>query len=116
MDLASKLPSFGWREKLAAWRASRAEGGGSIPVRDWIHVGSAKPARLAGFDQALVWVVVALLALGMVMVYSASVALPDSPRFARYSHSHFLWRQAGFIAIGQTARKKFSFTSILRVM
>lgn len=93
MDIASKLPLSGWRAKLAAWRARRAEARrGDIPVRDWIHVGSAKPARLAGFDQALVWVVVALLALGMVMVYSASVALPDSPKFENYRSTHFLVR------------------------
>ena len=48
--------------------------------------------RLAGFDQALVWVTVALLMLGLVMVYSASVAMPDNPKFARYAHTHFLLR------------------------
>jgi cell division protein FtsW len=36
---------------------------------------------------------VALLAWGLVMVYSASIALPDNPRFARYAH-HFLVRHA----------------------
>ncbi len=50
------------------------------------------PVRLAGFDQALVWVIVALLMWGLVMVYSASVAMPDNPRFARYAHTHFLTR------------------------
>lgn len=40
----------------------------------------------------MVWVIVALLALGTVMVYSATVALPDNPKFARYSPSHFLVR------------------------
>ncbi len=64
----------------------------SVPVRDWINVGSGQPTRLLGFDQALVWVIVALLALGMVMVYSASVALPDSPKFALYTSTHFLTR------------------------
>ena len=48
--------------------------------------------RLAGFDQALVWVTVALLMWGLVMVYSASVAMPDNPKFARYAHTHFLLR------------------------
>ena len=51
-----------------------------------------QPARLLGFDQALVWVVVALLALGLVMVYSASVAMPDNPKFARYAPTYFLTR------------------------
>ncbi|MBC7647666.1 MAG: putative lipid II flippase FtsW [Vitreoscilla sp.] len=49
---------------------------------------------MAGFDQALVWVTVALLMFGLVMVYSASVAMPDNPKFARYAHTHFVVRHA----------------------
>jgi len=75
----------------------------ALPIRDWIGVSSGQPARLLGFDQALVWVVVALLALGLVMVYSASVALPDSPRFARYQPTHFLSRHVLAIAIAAVA-------------
>ncbi|MES2414407.1 MAG: putative lipid II flippase FtsW [Pseudomonadota bacterium] len=52
----------------------------------------AAPVRMAGFDKALVWVIVALLMWGLVMVYSASVAMPDNPKFARYAHTHFLTR------------------------
>jgi cell division protein FtsW len=85
------------RAKKAA-RAAEA-----IPVRDWINVGTGQPARLLGFDQALVWVVVALVALGMVMVYSASVALPDNPKFARYAPTHFLLRQMLFIVVACVA-------------
>ncbi len=68
------------------------EQGGALPVRDWINVSSGQPTRLLGFDQTLVWVVVALVALGMVMVYSASVAMPDNPKFSRYSPTFFLTR------------------------
>lgn len=50
------------------------------------------PVRMAGFDQALLWVTVALLMWGLVMVYSASVAMPDNPKFARYAHTHFVVR------------------------
>ncbi len=60
---------------------------------------TAAPVRIQQFDQALVWVTVALLAFGLVMVYSASVALPDNPKFARYSHSHFLARHAAFVTL-----------------
>ena len=60
---------------------------------------SAAPKRLASFDQVLVWVTVALLAWGLVMVYSASIAMPDNPRFARYSHTHFLLRHMMWLAI-----------------
>ncbi|MBK7531442.1 putative lipid II flippase FtsW [Piscinibacter sp.] len=108
------LPGFGaWRARLAGLfrrsapdlprRAKPEPSATVIPVRDWINVGSAQPARLLGFDQALVWVVVALLALGMVMVFSASVALPDSPKFARYAPTHFLTRHAIQITIAVLA-------------
>jgi len=69
-----------------------------VPIRDWVDAG--RPARVMGVDSALIWVIAALLAFGLVMVYSASVALPDSPRFALYTPTHFLSRQAVFIAIG----------------
>jgi cell division protein FtsW len=37
---------------------------------------------------------------GMVMVYSASIALPDSPKFARYAQTHFVMRHIISIGIG----------------
>ena len=52
------------------------------------------------YDQPLVWVTLVLLLLGMVMVYSASVSLPDSPKYANYKNHHFLVRQAMFIGFG----------------
>ena len=66
-----------------------------LPVRLGSHNLSRTPAtphRMAGFDQGLVWVTVALLMAGLVMVYSASIAMPDNPKFARYAHTHFLTR------------------------
>ena len=52
----------------------------------------AAPVRIAAFDQSLVWVCTALLLLGLVMVYSATVAMPDNPKFANYAHTHFVMR------------------------
>nr|WP_259651892.1 putative lipid II flippase FtsW [Variovorax sp. UMC13] len=65
----------------------------------------AAPMRVLGFDQALLWVTLALLAWGAVMVYSASIALPDNPRFARagYGPMFFLTRHVLFIAIAFVA-------------
>lgn len=60
-------------------------------------------ARVRSFDQALLWVMVALLAWGLVMVYSASIALPDNPKFARYDHSFFLTRHAIFLLVSFVA-------------
>ncbi|MBC7499452.1 MAG: putative lipid II flippase FtsW [Herminiimonas sp.] len=49
------------------------------------------------YDQPLVWVVLLLMLFGMVMVYSASISLPDSPKYASYRNAHFLTRQGIFI-------------------
>jgi cell division protein FtsW len=68
-----------------------ADGQGALPVRDRINI-LAQPSKVMGFDQSLVWVVLALLALGLVMVYSASIALPDSPKFAKYTPTYFFNR------------------------
>jgi len=97
-----------WRERLAPSRdnapahgtAQRARAVAEpIPVREWISVDPGQPARLSSFDRTLVCVVVALLALGLVMVYSASVAMPDNPKFARYTPTYFLSRHLLFLAI-----------------
>jgi len=74
-----------------------------VPVRDFIDISAGQPARVLGFDQTLVWVVVALVALGMVMVYSATVAMPDNPKFARYSPTFFLTRHILFVGISTLA-------------
>jgi len=91
-----QLSLQGLKEKLWAQR-DRAFG---LPVRDGVQIGGARPARLADFDHALVLVVLALVAFGLVMVYSASVALPDNPKFARYSPTFFLSRHLLSIGIG----------------
>jgi len=87
---------------LAAWlraQVQRWRGDGHLPVATGVPVGQSDPVRWVGFDQTLVWVVVGLLALGLVMVYSASVQLPDNPRFARYTPTYFLTRHALFIVL-----------------
>jgi cell division protein FtsW len=62
-------------------------------------LGRSSPAQMANFDQPLFWVTVALLAFGLVMVYSATIALPDNPRFARYDHAYFLTRHVVFLGL-----------------
>ncbi|CAJ94348.1 putative lipid II flippase FtsW [Cupriavidus necator] len=65
-------------------------------------VSGVKPtrSRMMEYDQPMLWVSIVLLALGLVMVYSASIALPDSPRYANYRESHFLMRHAFALGIG----------------
>jgi cell division protein FtsW len=70
-------------------------------------VGSrARQSKMMEYDQPLVWVTLLLMLLGMVMVYSASISLPDSPKFANYvrwQNTYFLTRQALFIAVSLVA-------------
>jgi len=51
-------------------------------------------------DFTLLWLVAGLLLTGLVMVYSASIALPESPRFSNYASTHFLLRHAMAVVIG----------------
>ncbi|MFN3861522.1 MAG: putative lipid II flippase FtsW [Roseateles sp.] len=81
----------------------RGEEAAHVPVRDWVSTSAGRPTQLQGFDVTLVWVVLALMALGLLMVYSASIALPDSPRFAKYQPTHFLTRHLLAIGFGLIA-------------
>ena len=63
----------------------------------------AAAARAATFDQPLLMMAAAIVLFGLVMVYSASIALPDSPRFANYKPTHFLVRHAFALALGVAA-------------
>jgi len=67
--------------------------------------GHARPSKMMEYDQVLVWVVLLLMLLGMVMVYSASISLPDSPKFAYLNgrNNYFLIRQAIFICASLVA-------------
>jgi cell division protein FtsW len=93
---ADWLPHLRWPRAAAGVAAERSE---AIPIREWIQVNPGQPARLLAFDRTLVWIVVAMLALGLVMVYSASIALPDSPRFARYTPTFFFARHIAAIGV-----------------
>ena len=54
----------------------------------------------AEYDETLVWVTVLLLALGLVMVYSASIAIAEAGRASGHQASYYLVRHALFVAAG----------------
>ena len=105
MSVAANRPSpLAWLGR--AVRSLRGQGqqgdgteGGPLPVRDFVNVSTAQPSRLMGFDQPLVWVTLGLLLAGLIMVYSATIGLPDSPRFANYAPTHFVMRHLLSIVI-----------------
>ncbi len=84
---------------LRHWLSGQGKADGPLPVRDQVDVGGARAVRLMAFDQNLVAVVGALIALGVVMVYSASIAMPDNPKFANYAPTFFLQRHLLSLAI-----------------
>jgi cell division protein FtsW len=90
---------------LSGWVRNPFGGGSSsTPTATWTP-GRARAdmPHVHAFDPALLWVTVALLAWGLVMVYSASIALPDNPRFGRYAHTYFLTRHALFLVLSFVA-------------
>ena len=90
-----------WSRLTTAWPGRKS--GDKLPVRDQVSITPLRNTSLSGFDRPLLLVTVALLALGLVMVYSASVALPDSPKYKLYSPTFFLSRHALSLAIAFVA-------------
>jgi len=57
-----------------------------------------KRAVVPEYDRVLVWIVVLLLALGVVMVYSSSIAIAEGGRSTAYQPTYYLVRQAAYVA------------------
>jgi len=58
-----------------------------------------KPRVLADFDQALVWSAVLLLSIGLIMIYSASIAIAEA-QFGADRAGYYLLRHSAYLAIG----------------
>lgn len=82
-------------------------------VRD-VRAGAREPRRpyavktrtrppQAQFDELLIWVLVALLALGLVMVYSASIATAEAGKFTGHQPTYFLLRHGAYVVTGTFA-------------
>jgi cell division protein FtsW len=52
------------------------------------------------YDQGLLWVVLCLLGIGLVMVYSASIAIAEADKGVGHNSSYYLVHQAIFMIIG----------------
>lgn len=58
-----------------------------------------RQAPLAEYDHALVWIAALLLGLGIVMVYSASIAIAEGSRATGNQPMYYLLRHSVFIAV-----------------
>jgi cell division protein FtsW len=63
----------------------------------------ARNAPVAEYDRSLAWAALLLAALGLVMVYSASIATAESNRYTGNSPAWFLARHAVFLGIALVA-------------
>ena len=61
------------------------------------------PKMSVEYDEALVWITIALLALGLVMVYSASIATAEASRFTGFQPAYYLIRHGLYIFLGVLA-------------
>ena len=95
------------RDKFGGWFKPAGEKPVDIlPVRVGGNEYRQTPTNTASFfgaDQVLIWLVVAILSWGIVMVFSASIAMPDNPRFGKIAPTHFLLRHAMGIGMGFVA-------------
>ncbi len=55
------------------------------------------------FDELLLWVLAGLLMLGLVMVYSSSIATAEGSKFTGHEPAYYLIRHGIFIVVGITA-------------
>jgi cell division protein FtsW len=59
----------------------------------------AKPVAAPEYDRSLAWTALLLLAIGLVMVYSASIATAEASRYTGANAAYFLARHAAFLGI-----------------
>lgn len=58
-----------------------------------------KPRVMSNFDHALVWFTLLLLSIGLVMIYSASIAIAEA-QFGADRAGHYLVRHSIYLAVG----------------
>jgi len=61
------------------------------------------PRTMLAYDVSLAWAALLLLAIGLVMVYSASIAIAEASAHTGYRAWYFLFRHALFLAAGVAA-------------
>ena len=99
--------SLSFSDRISRWFGNQPkEGMDALPVRvhgrEFARTGAA-PGSIKGFDQPLIWAIAGLLMWGMVMVYSASIALNDSAQSSNVWQAQFLMRHCMSLLIGFVA-------------
>lgn len=68
-------------------------------------VNAVRPGRttMPNFDFSVIFATAALALFGLLMVYSASIALADGPRYESYGRYYFVMRHGLFLCVGVVA-------------
>ena len=71
----------------------------NLGQKTYKHRQTSQPDVKVSFklDATLIWVICVLAIFGLVMVYSASIAMPDNPRFSNLTGTYFVYRHALFL-------------------
>ncbi len=96
-----------WGDRIGRWFGNPPkEGMDALPVRvhgrEFARTGAA-PGSIKGFDQPLIWAIAGLLLWGLVMVYSASIALNDASQDNNVWQAQFLVRHCLSLFVGFVA-------------
>lgn len=61
---------------------------------------TSRHRTLVEYDEILAWIIIALLAFGLIMVYSASIATAEASKFTGFQPTYYLIRHALYILLG----------------
>lgn len=76
----------------------------NINVEKWnLNTLRLENTQTAPYDKGLLWAVLYLLGLGLVMVYSASIAIAEADKAVGYNSSYYLVRQIIFLVVSLVA-------------
>lgn len=95
-SLLKKLPPM--RGDPTSRKATRGRGSHAR-----ISAATHLPPAQSLVDELLIWVLIGLLALGLVMVYSSSIATSEANKFTGYQPAYYLIRHGLFISVGLVA-------------
>jgi cell division protein FtsW len=74
-----------------------------VPRRQGARDAAHPPRSMLAYDVTLAWATMLLLAIGLVMVYSASIASAEASAYTGYRAWYFLTRHAVFLVLGLAA-------------
>src|SRR5215471_9414991 len=98
-DSRRPSPRMRRRQRMPRDSAARA----ALPRFSQWRAEAREPRAMLNCDVTLAWAALLLLAIGLVMVYSASIAIAEASAFTGYHPWYFLARQALFVAVGLVA-------------